>query len=182
MLVEEDVTDPILAVAELAELAGLKLARELLDENVPLEAGRMGEAKLDMFSCLESAGGLNSCGIIPMSVMCGFTVSGGVWGLIITWHDMWLIMWSLTGRDAPQTRKRIIFHPCSCQQRKTFLRFAEKVMTIFNQNINEKLSNLIRHRNWEALHYMLKVALCNKILVKFVFFRSEVPREWLCPA
>ena len=29
MFVEEDVTDPILAVAELAELAGLKLAREL---------------------------------------------------------------------------------------------------------------------------------------------------------
>ena len=94
----------------------------------------------------------------------------------------YVIMWSQTGKVAPQTRKRIIFHPCSCQQRKTFLRFAEKVMTIFNQNINEKLSNLIRHRNWEALHYMLKVALCNKILVKFVFFRSEVPREWLCPA
>lgn len=43
MLVEEDVTDPILTVTELAEL-GLKLAIELLDENVPLEAGRIGEA------------------------------------------------------------------------------------------------------------------------------------------
>lgn len=81
MLVEEDVRDPSLAVAAL----GLKLARELLDENVPLEAGRMGEAKFDWLSFLVSAGGLNSCGIIPMSVMCGFTVSGGVWGLIITW-------------------------------------------------------------------------------------------------
>ena len=65
MLVEEDVTDPSLVVAA----PGLKLARELLDENVPLEAGRMGEAKFDWFSCLVSAGGLNSCGIIPMSVM-----------------------------------------------------------------------------------------------------------------
>ena len=65
MLVEEDVTDPSLVVAA----PGLKLARELLDENVPLEAGRMGEAKFDWFSCLVSAGGLNTCGIIPMSVM-----------------------------------------------------------------------------------------------------------------
>ena len=43
MLVVEDVTYPIFTVAELAVL-GLKLARELLDENVPLEAGRIGEA------------------------------------------------------------------------------------------------------------------------------------------
>ena len=66
MLVEEDVTDPSLVTAAPGLL---KLARELLDENVPLEAGRMGEAKFDWFSCLVSAGGLNSCGFIPMSVM-----------------------------------------------------------------------------------------------------------------
>lgn len=39
-------TEPILADVELAEL-GLKLARELLDEKVPLEAGISGEAKFD---------------------------------------------------------------------------------------------------------------------------------------
>ena len=83
MLVEEEVTDPNLAVAELAEL-GLNEARELLEENVPLEAGRSGEAKLDVFSCLVSAGGLNTWGIIPMSVMWGLTASGGTWGRIIT--------------------------------------------------------------------------------------------------
>ena len=87
MLVDEDVTDPSLAVAEL----GLRLARELLDENVPFEAGRMGEAKFDWFSCLVSAGGLNSCGIIPMSVTCGFTVSGGVWASSSPGHDTWIM-------------------------------------------------------------------------------------------
>ena len=46
---EEEVTEPILADVELAEL-GLKLARELLDEKVPLEAGISGEAKFDWVS------------------------------------------------------------------------------------------------------------------------------------
>ena len=50
-------TDPILTVVDFSEL-GLKLARELLDENVPLE-GIIGEAKFDCDSCFDVAGGLN---------------------------------------------------------------------------------------------------------------------------
>ena len=60
--VTEDLDDPILTMVEFAGVCFLpwveKLARELLDEKVPLEAGRMGDAKLEGASCV--VGGLNT--------------------------------------------------------------------------------------------------------------------------
>ena len=54
--------DPTFRMLELAGVCFLpwveKLARELLEEKVPLEAGRIGEAKLEGASCV--VGGLNS--------------------------------------------------------------------------------------------------------------------------
>lgn len=44
--------------------------------------GRRGEAKLDGVSFVTS--GLNTCGAIPISVMCGLGVEGGKGGFIIT--------------------------------------------------------------------------------------------------
>ena len=69
-------TEPILAVTDFSD-PGLKLARELREENVPLEA-TIGDAKLDCDSCLLVAGGLKICGIIPISVMWGLDTSGGI--------------------------------------------------------------------------------------------------------
>ena len=78
--------EPTLRMLEFAGVCFLpwveKLARELLEEKVPLEAGRIGEAKLEGASCV--VGGLNSCGFIPISVMWGLITSGGVCGLTIT--------------------------------------------------------------------------------------------------
>ena len=60
--VKEDLPDPTFTSVELIEVCFLpcveKLANELLEEKVPLEAGRIGEAKLEGAS--GSVGGLNS--------------------------------------------------------------------------------------------------------------------------
>ena len=74
-LESEDFEDPVFERCFL--LVVVELQKELLDDL----SGRRGEAKLEGASC--GVGGLNIWGSIPRSLMWGFGISGGHWGLTI---------------------------------------------------------------------------------------------------